>query len=934
MQIIQSQHTGIFYKCYNYKGENFCSISSLWGFELDSGAPVLEQDIWLSIAELINKHDIFDMGMPKSNGEALIHGSFFGRGGTVVKGGKVSLKIADVQKELLVQGNRFWRRGIGVPSDPEPFHELPIGYANAFGGEGFPQNPIGKGFAAVETDEGKFHPLPNIEYEEQSILSPRDRPTPASFSKLDILWELRYSKAGTYDEKYLEENLFGFPDDIDWTYFNDSMPDQWIDGYFKGDESYEITNMNPEYPLLAGRLPGVYARFFILRKNGGQVLFEEIETVLDTVWFFPTNRLGVLIHRGVAGISEDDAEDMDCIMAAHENLADTPRPLDHYENEMVKRRNPKDAYKYIFDTKPLIPGGYRCGFSTDDEESRFPLEMLDRKNMAEYGKIKKKEAIEIFNQRRDEVVAKLERDGIDPKPFMDGFNLYETVDSPEAQKIQLILEKIQPGITGDDPSNLDLDKLDLDGFDELEEYLDQLTDESKNEAEKKFKNELDRLKAKAGENPALDQMIAQLETSMNEDASEPPMLPRMNTKKLLLHAKDQIDKANAQLAMMQSMGASESQLLEFGGSLPDLNELEKQVRESEKSFQDGYRQGAHYMPDARSPHPGKEDKIAEDLINAYQRAGETAGGDYAFVDLSNQHLSGINLESAYLEYANFTNANLRGANLTNAVLCHANLTGADLTGAQLSGANLGASIIESTNFSDADLRGCIFGKAHISNTCFQRCRFNSAPDTFLEAVFSNVDFSGAELSKNTFIDMDFSECLFSGANLSESLFLNPKLQGSKFNGAVLTAVNFIEAVADRSDFSNATMNNVRFVGGCILNEANFIGVDVSGGYLGECSFVNTDFSASRCFKTNFDRSDLSRSQFVKAEAMEASFARAVLNQANFYRANLMEGSLHKASLIETDFSGANLYSVNLIKSVVEETIFRDAILDMTILRSS
>jgi hypothetical protein len=556
MKIIQSQYSSIFYKCYNFKGENLCSISSLWGFELGSGTPVLEQEIWSSIAEMIDKHDIFDMGMPKSNGEALIHGSFFGRGGAAVKAGRVSLKIADIEKELLVQGNRFWRKGLGVPSAPEPFHELPIRYANAFGGEGFPLNPIGKGVAAIETEESKFHPLPNIEYEEQAILSPKDRPTPASFSKLDILWELRYSKAGTYDEKYLEENLFGFPNDIDWTYFNDSMPDQWIHGYFKGDEFYEIKNMNPESPLLAGSLPGVCARFFILRKNEGEGIFEEVETVLDTVWFFPTNRLGVLIHRGVAGILEDDADDIESIMAAHENLADTPRPMEHYENEMAKRRNPKDAYKYMFDTKPLIPEGCKCGFSTEDPAGKFPLEMLSQKNMSEFGKKKEEEAIETFNRQRDEVVAKLEGEGIDPKPFMNGFQLSETDDSPEAQKVKLLLEKIQPGITGDDPSDLDLEKLDLDAFDELEKYLDQLTEQGRKEAEKRYKKELDRLKAQAEEDPALDQVIAQLENIMSEEAPEPPMLPRMNTKEMLLQAREQADKANAQLAMMQSMGLS------------------------------------------------------------------------------------------------------------------------------------------------------------------------------------------------------------------------------------------------------------------------------------------------------------------------------------------------------------------------------------------
>ncbi|MFW6372957.1 MAG: DUF2169 family type VI secretion system accessory protein, partial [Thermodesulfobacteriota bacterium] len=223
MNIIKSLQAGILSKTYDYKGQSFFAVSLLWGFQLDSGEPVLEYKLWAAIAEMLGKNEMFDAAMPKPHGEALVHGSFFAPEGKPVLSGTVSFSLDTIHKELSVFGDRFWTRTLGTAVSvrgPEPFTEMPVGYANAFGGDGYKINPVGKGFGEIQNENGRLFPLPNIEYPDQLILSPRDRPAPASLSRVDMMWKQRFSKAGTYDKKYIDERMPGLPDDIDWSFFN------------------------------------------------------------------------------------------------------------------------------------------------------------------------------------------------------------------------------------------------------------------------------------------------------------------------------------------------------------------------------------------------------------------------------------------------------------------------------------------------------------------------------------------------------------------------------------------------------------------------------------------------------------------------------------------------------------------------------------------
>ncbi len=929
MNIIKSMQAGILHRSYEYQGKCFFTASLLWGFQMDSGEPVMEYKLWAAISEKLGKNEMFDAAMPKTCGEVLAFGSFFSPGAKPVLRGSVSISIAAVHKELSVFGNRYWKKTPGIKG-PEPFTEMPVSYTNAFGGEGYDKNPAGKGFAPVETEEGKFHPLPNIEYPNQMIVYPGDRPEPAAFSRLDIMCLQRFAKAGTYNKKYIRERMPGLPDDIDWEYFNEAPPDQWVEGYFRGDEAFEIVHMHPKVPVQQGNLPGVYGRCFVMHEENEDLIFKEMETRLDTVCFFPKENLGVLIHRGVMEVNEDDGTDIRQILIAHENLTDSPRSLQHYQDELTKRTDPEEGFKYMMYTKPLIPEGCRCGFEIIKEESPFPIEHLTRKNAETYSGEKQKEmqtemekAESEAEKQKEEAVRKLkEADIVPPEELTKPLDISGKAPppSPESEELKRIIDKIAPGVMAD-PENFDVTTLNLKAFDELNEYTSRMTAQKKKEARERLESELKNLE-EMREAPQINRAAEKIENAIRE-MDLPPVLPRMNAEYLLENFREQIAEARKKMMLMHSMGIPEEQLAKF--NTLDFEETEKQIREGVEKAKDGYRMGAHYIEEARSPHEGKEAEIAADLRKNYGEGGETADGDYAFCDLSGLDLSGIDLSGAYLEYANLRNSNLTGANLSNAILAHANLTNTNLSNTNLSGANLGASLMDNAVFTDADLSGAILGKAKIRNAKFHRCKLTGRMEMFLESEFENADFTGSDMRRNNFIDADISGCCFAECDLSESNFLNPKMEGTVFDRALLQSVNFVKTEGSNCSFIETSMKNVRFVGGCILNNARFNGAYAPEANFRDCQMDCADFTEAFLHKSDFGGSGLVRAKFIRADAVQAQFSKANLVYADLHRINLMEGSMLKTRLSGAKLTQANLYSVTFLRSIIGEDGIEDAV---------
>ncbi|MDQ7032713.1 MAG: DUF2169 domain-containing protein [Desulfonauticus sp.] len=347
MKVLKKNELSLFIKPLGLKDKLFLCLGVLVYFDLLSPENLPgEQKLWQEVTPLLGDPPVLDLCFPKARGEFLVAGKCYAPGKKPTPVSEVMVRVGDVEKKLYVFGDRFWqkKKGLTVISEPVPFVKKDISWKNGFGGQGFAKNPLGKGLDPVTFGDGvSLVPLPNLEYPDKLIVSPSDRPDPACFGPVDMMWPQRAKKRGTYDDKWLKERWPYFPDDLDYEFFNMASEDQFLPDFFTGDEDIEILNMHPEHSLIKSRLPKIRVRAFVTKKkdlNGTEedenLIFEEVPLTIDTLWLFPEILRGVVIYRGLTEILDEELDDIHRIFLALEDPAEEPAPLEKYWDEQKK----------------------------------------------------------------------------------------------------------------------------------------------------------------------------------------------------------------------------------------------------------------------------------------------------------------------------------------------------------------------------------------------------------------------------------------------------------------------------------------------------------------------------------------------------------------------------------------------------------------------
>jgi hypothetical protein len=203
------------------------------------------------------KHES-EMSPPKPATDAFLVGSARAqRPGT--RSMEVRFRAGDREKIALVIGNRYWQRGVGgaSPSEPEPFESIPLVWENSFGGQDLTpenpshygaesRNPVGRGFRAKNSRapwEGEM--LPNIENPAEYLQSFGQQVTPVGFGPIGRNWQPRVSYAGTYDQKWMEEQMPLLPGDFDDRFHSAAAPDMVMPGYLAAGAWIDVTGCTP-----------------------------------------------------------------------------------------------------------------------------------------------------------------------------------------------------------------------------------------------------------------------------------------------------------------------------------------------------------------------------------------------------------------------------------------------------------------------------------------------------------------------------------------------------------------------------------------------------------------------------------------------------------------------------------------------------------------
>nr|WP_129352871.1 DUF2169 domain-containing protein [Sorangium cellulosum] len=333
-------------------GRGCLSVTAVWQLGPAGGKLLNDADLAKTFSD--EGSCTFDPGLPKVCGEVLVEGYALSAEPVIAR--QVRVALGPVDKRLYVIGDRVWHTG--GPSEPLPFQKMRISWENAFGGEGDPRNPAGKGAAPILVDGKKVHLLPNIEWPAKLITSPSDTPSPAGLGPIDLTWEPRSKRVGTYGARWFKTRYPELPEDFDPRFHNMAPEDQWLPRYFRGDEAFVVEHMHPDKPRVEGALPGLVARGFVRTRSDERPT--DVPMHCDTVWLFPHVERIALVWRGVFPVATDDEREVTEVVVGLERIGH-PAPREHYEEVRRKRLDKQRGPLHALRDADLFPEGVARG---------------------------------------------------------------------------------------------------------------------------------------------------------------------------------------------------------------------------------------------------------------------------------------------------------------------------------------------------------------------------------------------------------------------------------------------------------------------------------------------------------------------------------------------------------------------------------------------
>ena len=219
----------------------------------------------------------------------------------------VSLAVGPVRRTVRVFGERCWVRRLWTTSAsrPEPFESIALLWERSFGGADLSspdpaghevclENPVGRGLLARKTKlEIDGMRLPNLEDPACPIEKPRDRPRPMGFGPVPPYWQPRAGYAGTYDDRWRNDDSPLPPQDLDPRFYASAPHGLTTLRYLSGAEEVLIQNA-AKAGRLRFELPGVTPRVTVRLGTGEK----ELSMNLDTVIVEPDEARLVQVWRG------------------------------------------------------------------------------------------------------------------------------------------------------------------------------------------------------------------------------------------------------------------------------------------------------------------------------------------------------------------------------------------------------------------------------------------------------------------------------------------------------------------------------------------------------------------------------------------------------------------------------------------------------------
>lgn len=927
MKIIKPLQLSPLTRSFTYQRQHFFTIGSLMGFDLSTGKPVLEQNVWEKVAAT-PEIQILDAGFPKPQAEVLVYGCAETPQGEPKTELLVSFTVGDLNKQLHLLGKGYWRGlpGFKQQKVDQAFTRIPLSRELAFGGEGFADNPDGLGYKAIatETDEC-LYPITQV----QLLNTPAQKPgktLPLAYTgAMGIMAPQRQQYAGTYNAAYMQNAMPGLPDDFNWLFCQDALPDQrFKQATLPIGSRYQLKNLNSANPCIEGVLPSWQAIAWLLKQqdNQSKPTPHQVQLKAETLILLPNQNLGIVLYRGQIKVSRDDARDIKALMLALEDPV-APKSDEHYIDQLKKRSDQENSWRYLLDTQPLLPVKITCGMALLIEQGGEmpPLDlpqMNKAKHLAEEIQAKAIQQLEVER-------LSLQKKNLDLPPIPASL-----LPAEWQAKIDILQAKILPKKPD---GSLDLAKIDFDAMKEIAPLVESVKEQEIAKIQQMLQPQLEALLLI----PELKDQYSEIRKKIALLLNPPqPNWPRMEVNEPLNQIIEQLEKEilelkNTDLLQQHAPNKVEEANQKLLESIKKLEETKLLMADFPVKIKATYRMGAEQMSRG-SPllDSAALNERRNQVLAAIKNHQPLPTDDLADLDLSNLNLDGADFSYCYMEGVNLSGSSLKKAKLVGAILVYAQLDKVDFSAADLSEANLGASTLTASNFYQATLTKTNFNKATLTKCQFIQANLDATQ--WMEAKLIGCNFSQASVQKLNLIDPIFTECNFTECNLSQGNFINPVFKQCNFNRVIAEGTNFIKMQAEESNFVEAKLSNSRFLSGCQLDACNFSAAQLNIASFREASLKNSCFDAAHLEQADLEFANLTGASLKKANLYRANMANTNFTQAKLEDANLMEGVLYHAQVMNADLRGANLYAANLLYMKHGNTQFDFANLDRTLLQ--
>ncbi|WP_321946675.1 DUF2169 domain-containing protein [Paraburkholderia sp. J10-1] len=872
MKILCSNDLAMHYRSLQFAQRNALVIGMMACFrfaQTGRNALIPGNEMWPLVTQVLGEAGLLDEVYPKPAGEYAVYGAAYAPEGRAVEQLRVSVCLGSLKKSLIVTGNRQFN-AIGLMSRPKPFIRMPIVPETAFGGDGFADNPRGKGYGETgDADGATVWPLPNIEYEYGRIASRGERIAPAGFWGFDIASPPRQQYLGTCDDHWLKHDWPHLPADTRSELFMSAAPDQRLrTGYFSGNESFEIANMHPVRPTQRGALPGLRARCFVNQKTSTGDLLSEVTAHAETVCLFPELDCGVVVYRAIFHCADDEASDVKHIKAVWETLNEVPLPFEHYRAEFEREIGTVNAE--AASAQPLAGTG-------EIQAEQATAEAQPPGNAAVNTDTEASATVDV---ERDAQFAGIHAMAEQLDAEMRALMRQHNVSDVDLEKFMPKPEPVGPAPT----------------FEELQRQGDQLGDELRSLMEKYNLTDEDVKKFI----PEPEQEDTPSFAAMGKMMAELSAETRALMQKYNLTEEDL--KRTLPPEVVESLG--EGSLLEP----PDVDFAALDMRQPPPAPESELRSGA--VPPARA---AAEDAAAaaltrEDVAARHATRGSFAGYDLTGLDLSELDLTGADFSGATLDRVSFAKSRLDDAVFARALLRGADFSEATLERARLDGASAEGSTFAKANLQAAQLVGGDFSSSDFSEACLAKTELDRA--IFDKARLPGVNAASCRAQQTSFTECDLSGANFSNATLQSASFNESRLAQSRFCGALCEHAEFYGAEGHQADFTGADLRKSRADEKTCFDEADFASAQIAHACWDGTQLRKASFESARLDHADFTRVQARGAQFRLASAKGTRFEHADLSGAEMSAINMFGGSLRKANLSGTRMQDANLYGVD------------------------